>query len=115
MVHKNFTKADLKVGYVVKQRDGDLSMIMPGLGGKMVTVNKDGRWSSINSYNADLCCPGCSTGDIMEVYGYSSWNYRALTIETVDRDLLWKREDPKKMTVKEIAEALGYPVEIVEG
>ena len=52
---------------------------------------------------------------VQEVYGLTFANF-AMDNSTEGRDLLWKREEPKpakKMTLEEIAKALGYEVEII--
>ena len=121
-MNKNFTKADLKVGYVVKLRDGSLGMIMisgvydnkdPGL----IMIKTSGCWADIaRDIDDNLCyCYKYNRRDcdIVEVYGYSTYAYCALKVSTDNRELLWKREEAKKMTVAEIEKALGYKVEVV--
>ena len=50
---------------------------------------------------------------ILRVYGPTTPKF-LLDNSTANRELLWKRpEEPKKMTVAEICEALGYDVEVV--
>lgn len=118
-MNKNFTKDDLKVGYVVKYRNGELRMVMPYSRGLALT-DLDGKWLNINTeLNYDLtevpCVPGTTKNslDIMEVYGLSAFGSTAYRISTFGRKLLWKREEAKKMTVAEIEKALGYKVEVV--
>lgn len=119
MENKNFTKADLKVGYVVKFRRGDLRMIMPGSSGRLLAIASDGTNGDIDSYGDDLLHQyGCRAADfkgldIMEVYGFSHWDHTAYYISTENRERLWKREEAKKMTVEEIEKELGYKIEIV--
>lgn len=54
----------------------------------------------------------------VEVYGYATSGVSAVTRSTEGRELLWTWERdkpaPKKMTVKEVCEALGYDVQIVK-
>lgn len=117
--NKNFTKADLKVGYVVKYRNGNLRMVMPLEGGTLVLTSDDGSWLHSEDVNDDLTCRRVKWGeptdslDIMEVYGWSGWPSNAMYVATAGRKLLWKREDPKKMTVSEIEKELGYKIEVV--
>lgn len=126
------TKADLKPGYMVRVRSGEAAlrdMIMPRENTYAMvltfTVGHDSSgwmWCPIESYNEDLTDKGydklsdASTNDIMEVYGYSMYAHRVLDTNHPEkyRPLLWKRSEPKKMTMEEICEALGYDVEIVE-
>ena len=118
-MNKNFTKDDLKVGPVVKTREGGLYMIMPKNDDSLIMV-RDGRHGEpVENYLPDLihnlsgrfdCVKGL---DIVEVYGRPEFKYYALDISTEYRPLLWKREEPKEMTHEEIEKALGYPVKIV--
>ena len=118
-MNKNFTKDDLKVGYVVKLRDGSLEMvIMSGVCGNdpmLISVGTSGRWTNIAQDIDDNLCRHDNKRDydIVEVYGYSTYAYCALKVSTENRELLWKREEAKKMTVSEIEKALGYKVEVV--
>lgn len=50
---------------------------------------------------------------IQRVYG-PTCNQLLLDNSINDRELLWERKEPKKMTVAEICKALGYDVEIVK-
>lgn len=97
---KKFTKKDLKVGYVVKLRKGEIRMIMPGENGALVVINKDGTHSRLNDqFDDDLKMRGEFRAipeiDIMEVYGFAKYDYMAVKFSTEDRDLLWKREPEK--------------------
>ena len=81
-----------------------------------------------NDGGLGCCCPGDTWtlleyfdnpemqycwAKILRVYGPTAPRF-LLDNSTENRDLLWKRpEEPKKMTVSEICEALGYDVEIV--
>ena len=119
-MNKNFTKADLKVGYVVKLRDGSLEMVMMwGVFGSkdpmLISVGTSGWWTSIARDIDDNLCRQDNKRDcdIVEVYGYSLYANCARDVSTDDRELLWKREEAKKMTVSEIEKALGYKVEVV--
>lgn len=102
MSNKNFTKDDLKVGYVVKTRAGELYMVMYDSDGDLIMVKANTQWMRLYAYNDDLTdSPRTSTlfgvanekYDIMEVYGYSRICARALIVETANRELLWKREE----------------------
>lgn len=52
--------------------------------------------------------------DVMAIYGLSKYNYGTIDVSIDGRELLWQREAPKKMTVRDIQNTLGYAVEIVE-
>lgn len=50
---------------------------------------------------------------VTKIYGRSPrWAVHELTAEF--RNLLWEREESKKMTLAEVCEELGYKVEIVD-
>lgn len=102
MENKKFTKADLKVGYVVKTRAGELYMVMINADKKLVMVNGDKNWMRLYAFNDDLTdsnqtsllgMPSDKKYDIMEVYGYSRLSSHTTIVETSYRDLLWKREE----------------------
>ena len=102
MNNKQFTKKDLKPGYVVKLRNGMLELVtMSGACGtanpRMISVSDKGGWTDItNDIPNDLRssdAPINSEYDIVEVYGYSKFANKALKVSTEDRDLLWKREE----------------------
>ena len=120
-MNKNFTKDDLKAGYVVKYRNGDLEMVlMSGTYGNedpmLISVGPSGNWTDIaKDIDDNLLCTRAHMRhyDIVEVYGYSLYANCARDVSTDDRKLLWKREEAKKMTVSEIEKILGYKVEVV--
>ena len=103
MENKNFTKKDLKPGYVVKVRNGTLELVtLSGAYGTaanpiMISVSDEGTWTDItNGILNDLRSGGASINseyDIVEVYGYSKYANMALKVSTEYRDLLWKREE----------------------
>lgn len=122
VMNKNFNKDDLKAGYVVKTRARGLYMVTRNDIDQLVMVDQYNGYMPLSEYNDDLTdsdrtsCLGSEADenyDIVEVYGYSAINGRTREIETAHRKLLWKREEPKEMTLEEVEKALGYPVKIV--
>lgn len=93
MSNKKFTKDDLKVGYVVKHRNGKLAMLMPGPKGNMIAIDKSDGYTTFEKLTSDMKVGGFEELDLMEVYGYSLFNFKSMRIETNDRKLLWKREE----------------------
>lgn len=93
--------------------EGDLAVCCPGE-----------HWWGLPEFNDDLAYDGACCYQVVAVYGYTVPKY-LLDNSTEDRKRLWKREEEqptedtqpeaKKMTLAEIAEALGHPVEVVEG
>lgn len=109
----DFTKADLKPGYLVKTKQYDLYMVMPSQNG-LAFVNESG-WLNASDLKENLSDNADEDYDIIEVYGYSKYEYKALEINTATRDVLWKREENKKeMTITEIEKELGYPIKIIK-
>lgn len=137
MEKKIFKKEDLKSGYVVKLRNGEHRMVMRAGNFTKILVNPVtqewtylSNWSDglentrLEPYNPPFFDFPAATHkkvkdkrfDIVEVYGLLHYTNRygeALTCCTEHRKLLWKRSEPKKMTVAEISEKLGFEVEIV--
>ena len=118
-----FKKSDIKAGYLLVVKDIDSGevfnmTVVPGLSfgeEKLGVCCPDKHWWSLDTFDDDLQYVLVSSCEVQAVYGYA-FNRLLLANTTEDRELLWKREpDAKKMTVAEIAKALGYPVEIVEG
>lgn len=113
-------KSDLKVGYVAKLRKGTLCMVLPNANDEMC-LSGERDWFPVSELRDDLTDKYTDTADVVEVYGRCAANKYAHDLRTHRRDLLWKRCDllwkrseAKKMTVKEICDALGYEVEIVK-
>lgn len=83
----------------------------------------DGEYWPLNMLSEDLTYDGLYKYRVIEVYGYTAPQF-LLDNSTERRELLWRREErkpklevtavPVKMTLKEIGEALGYPVEVAE-
>lgn len=123
-----YTRNDIKPGYAVKLRNGEVRVAMPvgTLNTLILTKGHLDKWTYLSSWKIDLKFSesamnyheSASDFDIMEVYscitGTDNYN-RCGDVTTDHRKLLWSRVEAKKMTVAEISKELGYPVEIVEG
>lgn len=90
---KQFTLADLKVGYLVELRDGKLGMVMESTNGKVLIDEYNGFYLELNAYNNNLNYYGDSYYDIIKVYGFSKYRSKALKFTTEDRELLWERKE----------------------
>lgn len=106
-------KSDLKIGYVVKLRNGNLCMILPNSHDELCLSGPD-DWKPVSEFWDDLTNRLNTDKDVVEVYGRSGSNQHAHKVCTYRRELLWKRSEAKKMTVAEICKELGYDVEIVK-
>ena len=111
------TKDELKVGMLVQHRDGTMSMIMPtsSIKNPVVFIAADGIWSQFISYDDNLLYEYGKYRDIVKIWGLSEYAHKVFSFTTDTRELLWEREEKKKMTIAEIEAALGYEVEIISG
>ena len=107
-------KSDLKIGYLVKYRNGMLEMVMPlkDIKDKIIFVDKEGCWMEIDDYDKQLKCKAGKEYDIIAVWGFSDNVNTILKIETKHRKLLW--ENKKEMTISEIEKELGYSIKIIK-
>ena len=109
------TLNELKTGMIVETRDGDSYIVMRDFckGGDILAGLSDSdnilnSYIELSNYEQDLKhkkSPGC---DIMSVY--SSYP------QSIDiaRSLLWKREEYREVTIKEIEEIFECKVKIVD-
>ena len=56
---KEFTKADLQVGYIIEDRGGNLKMVMPAVK-ELVLAYEDGSWGKMANLDDDLTLKECS-------------------------------------------------------
>ncbi len=101
-MQKKFTKADLKDGMVVEQRDGDMYLVLAGM-----VVRKRG-YNRIGDYDDDLKCAGYTGGDIVKVYRITPGLLGCIKDVFIkgNLELIWERKEPKKMTVEEMRKKL---------
>lgn len=127
---KSMTLNDLRPGYVVQTRDGVFWQVVEvdaKWSSVKILVNAIRRWNYLDLYYEDdltirKVLPGGVAGnrdsDICKVYGFVSevkyWSSATRMFSSDHRNLLWERKDEaKKLTVDQISELLGYPVEII--
>lgn len=116
------TKFDLKTGMRVTYRNGDQRLVLLGTadGNILTNIPKHGDGGVKNKF-ADLDCEYAvdminkidHKWDIMKVETPEN-KFRYLSLGD-DYDVIWQRKEVKKMTVADVARALGYDVEIVKG
>lgn len=101
-MQKEFTKADLKDGMVVEQRDGDMYLVLAGM-----VVRKRG-YNRIGDYDDDLKCAGYTGGDIVKVYRITPGSLGCIKDVFIkgNLELIWERKEPKKMTIEEMRQKL---------
>ena len=111
---KGFTKSDLKTGMGVVLRNGDKGHVLLGTGdGDVMRFLRKDSWDTLDSVNEDLTWKGLDKFDIVEVYS-TTLASRYLTDMVFEAKCVFKREEPTKMTMKEINEHFGKAIEIVE-
>jgi len=104
-----FTKDDLKIGYVVQLRNGDFRMVINSFKGA-VFMSMDG-FSMFGSYKKDLTIGGFEgKRDVIKIWGFADDIIQSLFIGTISRELLWERKEPKELTMQEIADKFGVDV-----
>lgn len=114
-MQKEFTKADLKDGMVVEQRDGKRYLVLAG-----VAVRECGR-NEISGYTNNLEWYGTYRGgDIVKVYRIIPESLGSIEEVFVksNLELIWERKEPKKMTIEEMRQKLeeltGEDIEVTE-
>ena len=110
-MQKEFTKADLKSGMVVEYRDGDRRLVID-----KYLIGKNAHYE-LSTYNENLE-EGYPRLTIMKVFKIRQ---RAILERILDDDnleLIWEREEPKKMTVEEMRQKLeeltGEEIEVMQ-
>ena len=126
LAKQSFTKSDLKTGMGVVLRDGSKGHVLLGTeAGDVIRFINGGsnQWASVDEYDENMIDCDMSPMDIIEVYS-SRFAYACLTDRVFNQDCVFKRQEPKpepkpepeptKMTMKEINEHFGKPIEIIE-
>lgn len=117
MKNKIFNRDAIKAGHllVVERTDTGEKFnmtVLPSNHTGALGCCGDDRWWNLRAFDRDTL--EYTGNKIVEIYGYTA-NKHLLDNSTEDRELLWSRPvEPKKMTVEEICDALGYEVEIVK-
>ena len=99
-MQKEFTKADLKDGMVVKHRNGDKRMVI-----SEALIGENG-YADRNCFREDLTHRYFKDLDIVGVYAIQEYNNFADMLSDYNLELIWERKEPKKMTVEEMREKL---------
>ena len=109
------TKSDLRTGMIATTRRRGQYVVILGLYDFTdLMINREtGCYIRLDYINEDLTCKFGEEFDITKVEAHSM-AYRCWPKYNDKPDkLLWKRQTPKKMTVAEIEEILGYKIEII--
>ena len=114
LAKQQFTKSDLKTGMGVVLRNGRKGHVLADTGCvDVIRFLENGNYSCLNDFSDDLTSNYKEEHDIVEVY-FTEYQFKLLTDQVFDQDCVFKREEPTKMTMKEINEHFGKPIEIVE-
>ena len=111
-MQKEFTKADLKDGMVVKHRNGDKRMAI-----SEALIGENG-YADQNCFREDLTHRYFKDLDIVGVYAIQEYNNFADMLSDYNLELIWERTESKKMTVEEMRKKLeeltGEEIEVVQ-
>jgi hypothetical protein len=99
-MQKEFTKADLKDGMVVKHRNGDKRMVI-----SEALIGENG-YADQNCFREDLTHRYFKDLDIVGVYAIQEYNNFADMLSDYNLELIWERTESKKMTVEEMKQEL---------
>lgn len=99
-MQKEFTKADLKDGMVVKHRNGDKRMVI-----SEALIGENG-YADQNCFREDLTHRYFKDLDIVGVYAIQEYNNFADMLSDYNLELIWERTESKKMTVEEMKQKL---------
>lgn len=110
--YKEDSKMELKEGMIIECRNGDRYLLRK-VDDVLIGSNFD-EYISI-SYDKKLNENEYNTKDfdIMKVYESNTYALEDL-FNNKYLTCIWKREEPKKMTLAQISEALGYEVEVID-
>ena len=110
---KTFTKDDLEDGMVVEYANGERRLVLE----KYLLGNDGCNLLEKYSENLDyISCPYSSVSEELRIDKVYSAHMNTLSKYFNDENLnlIWKREDPKKMTIEDIEDAIGYKLYIIE-
>lgn len=99
-MNKEFTKADLRDGMVVKYRNGDKRMVI-----NEAMIGVEG-YSDKFHFREDLTHRVFEDLDIVGVYETKKYGSFAETLSDNNLILIWERKEPKEMTVEEMKQKL---------
>ena len=99
-MNKEFTKADLRDGMVVKYRNGDKRMVV-----NEALIGEDG-YADRNCFREDLTHRYFKDLDIVGVYAIKEYSNFADMLSDYNLELIWERTETKKMTVEEMKQKL---------
>ena len=114
--YKEDSKMELKEGMIIECRNGDRYLLRNVRGDLILSANQgwaecvyDNNFIDIEedakAFNGDY--------DIMKIYESKAYVLEDLFDDNY-LECIWERKEPKKMTLAQISEALGYEVEVID-
>jgi hypothetical protein len=114
-MNKEFTKADLKTGDVVKFRNEELGIVITDIG---VIACKNGGWVNLDGINNDLTSSfRAEPYDIIAVrrpYDKPACSFDAFRHNAPRGTLVYERKEVEEMTLAEVCRLLGKEIKIVK-
>lgn len=110
-MNKVFTKSDLKNGDVLILQNGNVEIVIPGIGTR---ITKNGRFHWFSLLNEDLTNDSGREYDIVKVYRPKSTDQCSFKEEFFEKgELVFKRDkmEPVEVTLEEIAALKGVSVD----
>lgn len=110
--YKEDNKMELEEGMIIECRNKNRYLLRK-VNDVLIGSNFDGYIKAV--YDENLCenYYHDETFDIMKIYISKSLNLKNL-FDNNYLTCIWKRKEPKKMTLAQISEALGYEVEVID-
>jgi hypothetical protein len=111
----NLQLPELFSGDMIMYRNGDMKIVLlDTVFGNILTSRDRKTWAGLNEYDLETgIYDGDHQYDIVEVYRPVN-KYRCLSPDYCDYERIWiAPAPPRRITMGELQELLGYPVEIV--
>lgn len=95
-----FTKEDLKPCMVVALRCGILALVTESTNGTIIQIEECQSILYLSGFKDDLTEEHNKNNDIIRVYGYSSYLFKANELSETGRELLWEREEKSQVQIE---------------
>lgn len=103
---ENFSKEDLKPGMVVEYKSGERRLVVE-INGELGLISND-MFAMLKSFNNNLTCDNNSGINVVAVYNPEMSSLSSM-LQT--KKLVWKKVKEVTLTMQEIADKFGIPVE----
>lgn len=107
MKYKKMTRADLKNGMFGRLSNGDYFVVV---GNNL--IYQSGEFERIEYFNDNLRISYASITHVLNAVSFV--NARTIVTKNLTDHIIWERSKTVKLTLADIEEKLGYPVEIVD-